>query len=309
MSVESMLEWKQMPHRQKARLLETMQNASIVNGSVIAPDGVNVSHRLQLVVRKTYAQQAFVRNRSIMGMFAEENGGYVTAFYESCVTMADRFPSLSQSDLARLMFIGTYTGYDDGRLRHDNGTSITRASLAKLTGLSRARFSEFYGRLVSAEVIREADDVLLMNPELFQRGEIDGESADIQRIRVYRKTIRELYERYGQGRDVKQLAIVFSVIPFLHYNTNVVCYNPQEYYVDKIQPMTVDKLAALLHYSDTGKMKRAMNGVKLGGAPVFVFVEDVHDKRKRRIVVNPRVIFAGNHSGLTQVRAMSVLFN
>lgn len=309
MAVEATREWKGMRTRQKSRVLDTMQNGSIVNGAIIAPDGVDVSHRLKLEPRKTISQQAYARNRGVMGKFAEENGGFVSALFESCVTMVERFPTLSQSDIARLMFIATYTGYDDGHLRHDNGTAITRVGLQKLTGMSRARFSEFYGRLINEDVLREDGDAILVNPNVFQRGESGEGTDDIQRIRLYRKTIRELYDKYGKGRDVKQLAIVFAVIPFLHFNTNIVCYNPQEYYYDQIRPITVCKLAALLNYSETSKLKTAMNNVKLGGKPVFCFIEDIHDKRKRRIIVNPRVVYAGNAEGLGQIRAISVLFN
>lgn len=309
MGIEATKEWKGMQPRQKIRMLDTQQNGSIVNGAILATDGVDVSHRLKLVPRTTVAQQRYASNRSIMGLFADENGGYVSALFESCITMVERFPSLSQSDIARLMFIGTYTGYSDGRLRYDNGNTIDRVALLKLTGMSRARFSEFYGRLLSEDVIREDSDTLLVNPTVFQRGEAVDGTDDLQRIRLYRQTIRELYEEYGKGRDVKQLAIVFTVIPFLHFSTNVVCFNPQEYHYDQIQPMTVDKLAAMLNYAQTSKLKTAMNNVKLGGRPVFVFVEDINDKRKRRIVVNPRVVFAGNSDGLEQLRAMCVLFN
>ncbi|WP_442603808.1 hypothetical protein [Paenibacillus sp. KN14-4R] len=309
MSVERSREWKGMAPRQKARVFDAMKNARVVNGAIIALDGVDVSHRLKLEPRKTESQKRYARNLSVMGRFAEENGGFVSALYEPCVTTMERFPSLSQSDIARLMFIATYTGYDDGRIRHDNGIALTRDTLTKLIGISRARFSEFYRRLLAEDVLREEDGAILVNPTVFQRGESSEEIADLQRIRLYRQTIRGLYEEYGKGRDVKQLAIVFLVIPFLHFNTNIVCYNPREYYYDNISPLTVDKLAALLHYADSAKLKRAMNGVKLGGQPVFVFVEDVHDKRKRRIVVNPRVVFAGNAEGLEQVRALSVLFN
>ncbi|MFD1957139.1 hypothetical protein ACFSL6_23965 [Paenibacillus thailandensis] len=309
MSAESTREWKGMQIRQKSRALGALQNASIVDGAVIAPDGVDVSHRIEVTLRKTISQQRHARNQSVMGRFTEENGGYVTTFFESCVTMAERFPSLTQSDIARLMFLGTYTGYDDGYLRHDNGRKLDRAAVQKLIGISRARFTEFYGRLVAEDIIREDGVGLLVNPTVFQRGEPGDAAADMQRIRIYRRTVRDLYEKYGKGRDVKQLAIVFAVIPFLHYNVNIICYNPQEYYVDNIQPMTVDKLAALLGYSQTSKLKAAMNGIKLGDKPVFVFVEDVHDKRKRRIIVNPRVVFAGNHEGLAQTQAIAVLFN
>lgn len=308
MSVERTREWKGMQPRQKARMLAAMQNATVIDGAIIAPDGVDVTHRLRLEPRKTTGEQRYAKNRSVMGRFGEENGGFVSALFESCVTMAQRFPSISQSDVARIMFIGTYTGYD-GCLRYDNGVNINRGALAKLTGLSRARFSEFYQRLLAEQVVREEADIIHVNPSVFQRGEPNEDTIDLQRIRIYRQTVRDLYARYGKGRNVKQLAIVFAVIPFLHFNTNIVCYNPQEYYFDKIQPMTIDKLAALLNYAETRKLKAAMNDVKLGGHPVFVFVEDVHDRRKRRVVVNPRVVFAGNAEGLEQVRAISVLFN
>ncbi|MFD0675293.1 MULTISPECIES: hypothetical protein [unclassified Paenibacillus] len=290
-------------------MLDAIQNATIVDGAIIAPDGVDVSHRLKVEPRKTLSQQKFVRNRSIMGRFSEENGNYVTAFFESCVTMAERFPSLTQSDLGRLMFIGTYTGYDDGSLRHDNGITINRASLMKLVGISREQFSKFFSRLLADDVIREDDGVILVNPTVFTRGEVSSGLTEMQHIRIYRKTVRELYEEFGKGRDVKQLAIVFTVIPFLHFNTNIICYNPQEYYYDQLRPMTVDKLAALLDYAEWRKLKLAMNSVKLGGQPVFAFVEDVNDSRKRRIIVNPRVVFAGNAEGLEQLRALCVLFN
>lgn len=309
MSVESTREWKGMRPRQKARVLEAMKNATVRDGAIIAPDGVDVSHRIALVPRKTEAQQRYARNRSVMGRFAEENGGYVSALFESCITMAERFPSLSQSDIARLMFIGTYTGYDDGCLRHDNKILIDRAALSKLVGISREQFSKFYGRLQAEDIIRDENEGVFVNPSVFQRGESEAGLSDIQRTRIYRRTVRDLYAEYGKGRGVKQLAIVFTLIPFLHYSTNVVCFNPQEYYYDQIQPMTVDKLAALLNYTETRKLKAAMNSVKLGGQPVFAFVEDIEDKRKRRIIVNPRVVFAGNAEGLEKVRALCVLFN
>ncbi|MDO3682162.1 hypothetical protein [Paenibacillus ehimensis] len=302
--------WRGMTAVQKSRVGDALLNATIRDGAIIAPDGYDVSHRLKLEIRTTEAQRKHAKDRSTMGLFADENGGFVFSLFISCSTVAERFPTLTQSDMARLMFIGTYTGYEDGRLRYDNGTPLLRTSLEKLVGLSRARFSEFYNRLVTEDILREEDGEIDINPTVFQRGgsEVAG-TEDYQRTRLYRRTVRDLYEAYGKGRDVKQLAIVYAVIPFLHFNTNIVCYNPQEYNAEKLKPMTLDKLAALLHYSDTQKLKIAMSSVMLGGRPVFGFVEDVNDKRKRRVIVNPRVVFAGNADGLRQVRGICALFN
>lgn len=308
MGAETTKEWKGMQPRQKARVFDTLQNGRIIDGEIIAPDGVNVSHRLKVEPRKTISQQRFVKNRSKMALFSDENGGHVLALYESCEALSDRFPSLTQADIARLMFVGTYTGYD-GRLRYDNGTTITRAKLEKMIGISREQFSKFYNRLISENALHEEGGQISVNSSVFQRGEVSGDIGDLQYIRVYRDTVRNLYDEYGKGRDARQLAIVFLIIPFLHYNANIVCYNPQEYYFDQIRPMTVDKLAALLGYKKTRSLKTAMNKVMINGQPVFAFVEDVHDRRKRRIIVNPRVIFAGNDEGLERVQALAAIFN
>lgn len=308
MSAEKSREWKGMPARQKSRLFDAMQNATIKNGAIIAPDGVDISHRLEIKPRVIESQQRYARNRSVMGRFAEENGGFVFALFESGITVAEAFPSLTQSDIARLIFIGTYTGYD-GILRHPNGAPISHDALKKIIGISREHFSKFYGRIKAEDVIREDGKLIRVNPNMFQRGEVSGSFADFSRMRIYRDTVRELYDIYGKGRSVKQLALVFAVIPFLHFNTNVVCFNPIVHDTDQIHPMTVDKLAALLSYDDWRKLKAAMNKVWLGGKPAFAFVEDPYDSRKRRIIVNPRIVFAGDSNGLNWLRATAVLFN
>lgn len=303
-------EQRGMTARQKARIFATLKSGKIQDGKIIAPDGTNMSHRMRIVDVVPEPRRRYVENRSTMGLFSKQNGGFVSFMFSSCVTMVERFPSLTQADYARLMFLGTYTSYDNSRLRYDNGKIINREGLRRLTGMSRSRFSEFYRRLVAEDILRrQHDGSYKFNPKVFQRGGEDGLVTDAQHIRLYRDTIRKLYDEYGRGRDARQLAVVFAVIPFLHYQLNIVCYNPQEYYDDEIRPMTLEKLAALLGYAETQKLKAAMNRVRLNGQPVFGFVEDVHDRRKRRIIVNPRVVYSGNAEGLEKVRALCVLFN
>ncbi|MFB0829454.1 hypothetical protein ACEU2D_07415 [Brevibacillus laterosporus] len=160
-----------------------------------------------------------------------------------------------------------------------------------------------------ASIIKEAEDgAIQMSSDVFHRGEIPkGEYVD--RIRIYRDTVRELYDKYGKGRSVRQLGIIYSVIPFMHRNLNIICFNPLEKQDDQIRPITLDKLATLLGYQNAGKFKQALRAIKIGNQPVFAFVEDVDDSRKRRILVNPRVVFAGDFEGLMACRAIAVVFN
>ncbi|GGG08625.1 hypothetical protein [Paenibacillus aceti] len=263
----------------------------------------------EVVLRTPESQVRGKKSLDEIRTHAEENGGFVFALFNGCMTMAERFPSLTQSDLARLMFIGTYTNYD-GRLQYDNGRPINRKALEALLGMNRARFSELYQKLLIEEIVKDENEHgdIYINPSIFYRGKLgDAEYKldDYRHTRLFRKTVRDLYERYN-GRTIKQLAIVFAVLPFINFAFNVVCFNPEEIDEDRVKPMDLENLAALLNYKDTHKLRTALGALKLDGKPVFLLIPDVNDKRKRRIIVNPRIVFAGKAETLAGIK---VLFN
>lgn len=270
--------------------------------------GERLAH-FDIVLKTTEPQARGRKTLDELRNHSDENGGFVFALFNGCMTMTERFPSLNQSDLARLMFIGTYTNYD-GRLQYDNGRPMDRKSLESLLNMSRARFLEFFKKLTAEEIIRvdEEHGDIYVNPSVFYRGEMKKSRYDLseyQYTRLFRSTVRDLYNRYN-GRTIKQLALVFAVLPFINFGFNVVCFNPEENNEERVKPMDLENLAALMSYKDTHKLRAALNSLKLDGKPVFLLVPDVNDKRKRRIIVNPRVVFAGKAESLA---AIKVLFN
>ncbi len=236
-----------------------------------------------------------------------DNGGFVFAFFKQSRMMEERFPSLTPQDMARLMFVGSYTSWSDGRLEYDNGRRIDKNGLHALTKMSRNRFNEFYARLIEEGVLYVEDDGgLLMSPAVFYRGSLKSygySTDDLQYTRMFRKTVRDLYVAYN-GRSLGQLAIIYAVMPFINFKTNVVAYNSDESNEDKVRPMPLEKLATLLGYSNAQKLKVALNRVKVDGHPVFGFFENPYDRRSMRTVVNPRVIFAAGSEELTALRAL-----
>jgi hypothetical protein len=301
------LVWQGLTTKQKRGFLAIKDNAIVVDGVVYDSEG-NAQSKAELVVNITETQREGLQAVDELSAHEVENGLFVFAFFESCKTMGEQYPSLTQADLARLMFVGTYTGYRTGRLQHDNGRVIDKKALEVLVGISRNKFAEFYRKLVNEEILQEVDGELFVNPTVFYRGPIKdiGYKLDEYRhTRLFRKTVRELYEKYT-GRATTQLAVIYAVLPFLNFDTNVVCFNPKETNDDEIKPMNLENLAALLHYQDTHKLKRALESVKIDGQPVFWLPQNVHDKRQRRIIVNPRIVFAGSAESL---RAIKVLFN
>ncbi|SMF91232.1 hypothetical protein SAMN05661091_5384 [Paenibacillus uliginis N3/975] len=271
--------------------------------------GDKLGGTFEIMLKTTDKQVRGLQAKGEIAAHEQENGGFVFALFGGCMAIGERFPSLTQSDLARLMYVGTYTGYS-GRLQYDNGRPINRKELERLLNMSRARFSEFFRKLQDEEIVSIEEEYgdIYVNPSVFYRGvlaEVGYSLDDYRHTRMFRSTVRQLYETYG-GRAVKQLALIYAVLPFVSFSTNIVCFNPEEVDEDRLQPMDLDRLAALLHYQDTQKLRRALESIKLDGKPVFYLPHNVHDKRKRRIIVNPRIVFAGSAESLA---AIKVLFN
>lgn len=300
--------WKGLAPKQKRGFLALADNATIKDGKVYNAEGNDVTHIAELTPRITERQAWGIKVTGELADHEAENGGFIVAFFEQAKTMGERFPELKQEDLARLMFIGTYIAWETNRLQYDNGRIVNKAGLEKLIGMSNKRFKEFYKRLIAEDILSERDDAIFVNPSVFYRGEMKRIGYDVshlQHTRLFRKTVRDLYEMFN-GRTIRQLGIIYSILPFLNFNSNIVCFNPEETDPDLLKPMHLEKLAALLGYQDTHKLKRALEAIKVEGKPVFWLPQNVHDKRQRRIVVNPNVVYGGNAESLA---AIKVLFN
>jgi hypothetical protein len=258
-------------------------------------------------------QKRSYRGITELQMHSDEHGGFIIAFFEQSITMSERIPGLLQSDLARLLFLATYTSYPTrgdtyGYLRHDNGNYISKKGLFGLLKMSRSKFEEFYGKLTKNQIIDEVEDKLAVNPTYFYRGDfskVKSIADDMQRTRVFRKTVRELYHEYN-GRKIKQLGLIYAVLPFIHFKYNILSHNPGEQSSNHVKPMRLGELADKLGYSKATKLKEALREIRFDKKPVFQFVEDESDTRKKKIIVNPAVVFASNNEGL---EAIKVLFN
>ena len=298
--------WKDLHSNVKRGVLALKENATIEDGKVISSTGKDVSHLVELVPKVTPRQSWGLSAVSELAEHETDNGGFVFALFSRATTMAEQFPELSQPDLARLMFIGTYVAWETNRLQYDNGRIIRKKGLEELVDMSTKRFNEFYKRLLAENIIEEQGEEIFVNPSVFYRGELKNIGYDVshlQHTRMFRKTVRDLYSQFN-SRTIKQLAIIYSVLPFLNFNTNIVCFNPEETDSDLLKPMNLENLAALLGYQDTHKLKRALDTIKVDGKPVFWLPENVNDKRQRRIIVNPNVIYGGDAKSLAGIKVL-----
>lgn len=317
---EEQRKWEAKPQQSRMEVIKRKQNLTVIDGVTYDAEGNNVTHLFDIV--PIHQQQAADNRARALQSIDElsthhnDNGGFVLAFFRQARTIVERFPTLTQADTGRLLFIGTFVTFNSGatqyggRLQYDNGRRISKNQLQELCGMSRPRFSEFFKRL-EAEGILSVDAAtkdVYMNPSVIYRGEIkeiDAKVSDLEYTRIYRDTVRRLYEEFD-GKQLKQLGLIYAVLPFISAQTNIVVTNPEEKDSDRLRPMNVRTLAMILEYDAPQKLKTALNAVKLDGKPVFLFADDPFDRREKRIVVNPRVVFRGNNEAL---QAINVLFN
>ncbi|MEK4627340.1 hypothetical protein MKZ17_03740 [Solibacillus sp. FSL R7-0682] len=264
--------------------------------------------RHELVPIRTEAQQRFIESKKVLGDHEAENGGFVFTFFKQSRTINERFPSLVAADIARLMYLATFSAWKTGRVQYDNGRVIDRKAVEEMFKLSERRARQLFERFISEGILSEQDGAVYVNQSVFYRGSISDapkEVTDLKYTRMFKDTVRDLYEK-SEGKTIAQLALVYSIMPFLHFGSNAVCHNPDEVIDEQIELMTLDELAVLLEYKDAAKLKTAMNKVKIGGKPVFGFFENPNDRRTKRIVVNPRAVYAGDGK---QLAAIKILFN
>ncbi len=238
---------------------------------------------------------------------SDVNGGFVFVLYKINNDIRERIPSLSKADIARLIYLATYTSYDTGQLKKGDGTVLKSNDLHDLLKFSKQRAKTFINKLVEENVIEvDKDNLIYMNPSLFYRGKLRNIIKiipDSNYTRLFKDTIRNIFE-LAEPREIVHLSTIYMTLPYINLYFNIISYNPDEKDPDLIKPMERSDLAKKLGYSSRDKFTNTLNKIKVDGQPVFNYFTDVIDKRKKNIVVNPRVVFGGDSEQLEAVRVM-----
>ena len=113
--VESRL-WKNLHPKVKRGVYAAQENMMVVDGKAFNAEGRDITHIVEVVAKTTDKQVRGLQGIDELSVHEIENGGFVFAFFKQSRTIVERFPSLTQQDTARLMFVGTYVAWETGRL-------------------------------------------------------------------------------------------------------------------------------------------------------------------------------------------------
>ena len=217
--------------------------------------------------------------------------------------------NISLSSLTRIIFLSTYINYKNVLVY--GAHPMNRTQMNRLLGLSKREFINFTNEMQQADILTFTDDKIIISEKVFGRGKLPeiftkrNNEDYLYAIRLYQKTVRNLYQR-ATPRSHKTLSYVFQMIPYINRQYNILCYNPLETEVKKIQPMLLNDYCRMVGYNEKNIGRLASNilrpeftitdGTDTKVESAVRIVLSVRDDNQKiyQVFVNPRVFYAGD---------------
>lgn len=225
----------------------------------------------------------------------EQNQGYfIWALFKYCDEI---FPKMKLPNLTRLFYLSTFIAYDDNRLSLDGGYTFMNKRIVKTKlGLTDKVFTDFWNEMISEDILSEDDNKFVtVNTHLFRRGPID-KRCQRDFSRVYCNCVRYLYENCSNVRDHTKLAYIFKIIPFVNRKTNIVCFNPEEMDMEKIQPMSFGDFCDKVEYrrSNASRLFKDLIKYTVQGKHLLCYVAlDNYAISSMFMIINPGIYYGG----------------
>lgn len=240
--------------------------------------------------KKQQGHAKYMKSKTELDTFIRDNlGGFYFSIYNKLLEL-----SLAPQYRFRFIFLCTHMNYD-GKLEYGNGKGDSRLMIEKDLGevlmLSERETINTKKALKELDlIIIEDDKTITINKKYAVKGKI-GKRDLKGSIRMMEQGIQELYAK-ATPKEHKKLALLVEILPYVNFQHNIVCNNPNESSAKNVIPITLTELANMLGYSTTQKLKRGLMDIKINNESLIMIVTI---NRKSMIIVNPRVYYKGNN--------------
>jgi hypothetical protein len=181
----------------------------------------------------------------------------------------------------------TYNSY----LTTNREKLMTTKDLGNVLNLGKNSTNTTKNILMKYKMINlKCDDTFKVNTKYCSKGA--SLRPNTNKIRIFTKPLKELYKK-ANPREHVQLDLLYRMIPYLHFSTNICCKNPYEIDIDKIEPYSLKELASLIHETNTTRFKRKLLDTTVSNEHVL---QVLRFNSKQAIAVNPRICFKGNYN-------------
>lgn len=276
-----------------ARVVEKKTGEIMYADAVIAPDGSRIlTPEQQRIIAEKRAKAERERQR-------KEDNKELGKFY--FVNSSVYYDDVSPEVVARLIFLGTYIGrYNSTQLWLNKVKSVAKEDLRELLGISDATFRRFW-KVVEGKYMYQKDGGIYMAEQFFWKGDLRKNARNFLEFhRAHIQAIRNLYNCTATEKH-RYLGYVFQMMPFINYEYNILCLNPDEIDRNKIEPLTLNDFCDLIGYSQRQRARlcKIYSSIMFdvaGRKEYFCgfFLTGSMTRETARIIINPRIIYRGS---------------
>lgn len=169
------------------------------------------------------------------------------------VWLTPHFVEKCQNDppiqLARLLYLATYVNYRQELISKDR-QRMRKKDVKSVLDLKDSSFTDFWQWATAANYLIEGDTGIILAQTCMYRGKLSGKyfiRPEISRrsFRMFSATIRQLYEMKPEiSRQF--IGYYIKLLYWTNSQTNIICKNPEEKDVEKIQCSKISEAAGLL---------------------------------------------------------------
>ena len=222
----------------------------------------------------------------------EELGSFNFLNYKNTLKMG-----LEPQYLYRFVILCCYMDYDNS-IRYGNAKDeynyATEKDLEEIWRLSKRETISTKKALIQYDLLRVEGGHLYINQKYCRKGQKVKKIPKTYlkgSVKMFKDGLLELNEKVD-AKEHKKIALLVEILPYVNYNHNIVCSNPNEGNVEKIEPINLTKLANMMGYSTTQKLKKGLMDIKVNGKSL-IMIANINNKNM--IVVNPSLYYKGNN--------------
>ncbi len=198
--------------------------------------------------------------------------------------------ALSCIELGYLLVLQTYTNFDGILYESSQAMKpMNRVSIGRVLGIKKSNtVTQLVDKLLENELLIEVEEPLENGKtakgfKVNEKYHFKGKSKNRNVVKVFSTKVREAY---GELKPA-DLGLLYMILPYISYETNVLCHNPYEQDARKIEAMSIDDLVKITGYS-LAELKRKITNMKFGEYTVF---SKTTKNRKVHFTVNPLVFY------------------
>ena len=213
----------------------------------------------------------------------------------------EKFDDIQPSSLIRLIYLGTYLGYNTNKLMRTLKIPMKFDDLQKSLNLSETSTYDFWNEVSPKYLNIDSDGDIIISDEFMFRHGIHRKNYGTSYQKFYINSIRKLYKS-TDPRNHKHLGYIFKMLPLINKEFNIICYNPDEKTLDMIEPIEIEDFCNMIGYDyhNVRQLMKLYSKIKFKVRnekelqKFCSFVYDGDNKEQIKIFVNPNIIDCGS---------------